>query len=100
MEQPHIRQIIPATPGWRAIYYTEGSGQEKDWAFDPIICWALAGDIGEEGYETVRAMVQDGTYFDRADAFGNLVTLVGPDATDSDISKLVKEFREEKARAA
>lgn len=56
---PHILQIMPALPGWGAVWGTreEPAQGEPGYFTEPIVCWALV-ETGD-GHRFVTAMAPD-----------------------------------------
>ena len=59
-----IRQIIPAQPGWKAVYAQEAANNQIMISQRTIICWALVEALGtaEPASTEVRAVVQESNY--------------------------------------
>jgi len=56
-----IQQIIPAQPGWKAVYCQGSNIREVRISNRVIICWALVETVGTDGAlrTEVRGVVQD-----------------------------------------
>ncbi len=50
------RQIIPAAPGTRALFYDEDA---SDWISDPVVAWALCEDTEHKGWTAVHGFAVD-----------------------------------------
>ena len=60
-EMPRIRQLLPAQPGWFAVYAkAPGHGKEKGFEMHPIIGWALLDEgtgMGAEYVPRIAALI-------------------------------------------
>jgi len=55
----HILQIMPALPGWGAVWGTKDKPAQGEPGFftEPVVCWALVED--SDGHRFVTAMAPD-----------------------------------------
>lgn len=60
-----IKQIIPAAPGWRAVY-KDREVKDSEIFYDPVVCWALVEYTKSKEQEVV-GMTEQGGYIDLAD---------------------------------
>ena len=58
-KEPHILQIIPAQPGWEAVWGSieEPEKGEPGYFTEPVVCWALVE--ASDGRRFVTAMAPD-----------------------------------------
>lgn len=66
-ETIEIRQIIPANPGWKAVYYQEAKGDHPEEVWEELIaCWALCDDVEisyDHGAEIKREISRTGMVY-------------------------------------
>ncbi len=58
-QEPRILQIMPALPGWAAVWGTREDPEKGEPGFfsEPVVCWALVED--SDGRRFVTAMGSD-----------------------------------------
>lgn len=85
-----IKQIVPAAPGWLAVYVTP---DRDNYCVYPIVVWALKtdSDSPEESYVVAMIADEDGLVEEVA-MLGDFLMLSSPNTSNEQVKQALKDY--------
>jgi hypothetical protein len=101
-QDPHILQIMPALPGWEAVWgdVEEPEKGEPGYFTEPVVCWALVEESDSRRFVTAMAPDLESSELKLVLDMGNFLGYATPSYSPNWVTLASSKRSEKKARKA